>query len=74
MPPRPRIDDRLADELAARNAEHGVDIFLQVNEPEAVALAAGFIPVSIRHQARAAVDWHFKPARRRPRRRRTRKG
>jgi hypothetical protein len=42
-----------------RNREHGPEIFLQVGEPEAAALVCGFVPHSVREQARAAIDWEF---------------
>jgi hypothetical protein len=51
--------DPKQQELAQRNAEHGTNIYLLVKEPEAVALVAGFVPHTIRQQARAAIDWEF---------------
>ena len=42
-----------------RNAEHQQEIYLLIGPPEAAALVAGFVPPSVRQQARAALDWEF---------------
>ena len=69
--PQPRIEGPLLNarrqsvakverqERDERNREHGSEIFLQVGEPEAAALVCGFVPHSVREQARAAIDWEF---------------
>ena len=67
MPPRPRTDPRellqrlQSAELALRSCEHGTQIFLQVGEREAAALALGSVPASVQQQARCAIDWEFGP-------------
>ena len=70
----PRTDwrernDQVRDELAARNAERGSRIFLMVDERQAYALAAGFLPKAVQAMAQTAVDWEFSP-KRQPRKRR----
>lgn len=50
-------------ELADRNAVHASEIFLQVGEREAAALAAGFVPRTVRRLAQCALDWQFRPRR-----------
>jgi len=51
----PRTD--LAPNVEVRNKEHGTEIYLLIGEPEAAALVAGFVPHTVRQQARAAIDW-----------------
>jgi len=59
---------RRTDDLDQRNADHATEIYLLIGAPEAVALTCGFVPLTVREQARAAIDWeHW--ASRRPRRR-----
>ena len=63
------VRDRVREQLDARNAEHVPEVYLLVGEREAYALAGGFLPTSVRAQAKAAVEWNFSRPRRRGRRR-----
>lgn len=43
--------------LAERNAEHDTEIYLLVNEAEALDLAAGCVPRTVQALARTALEW-----------------
>jgi hypothetical protein len=63
-----QLTDAQRQQLQERNAAHGTDVYLLIGEKEAYALAAGFLPTTVQAQARTALAWNFKRARRRPRR------
>jgi hypothetical protein len=48
---------QLADELAQRVAERGTDFYVLVNEAEALDLASGYVPLSVRGMVRAMLDF-----------------
>jgi hypothetical protein len=62
-----RKRDAIQDECVARMNERGERIFLMVDERQAYALAAGFLPKAVQAMARAAVDWEFTPQRKKRR-------
>lgn len=66
--------DVIRRELAARMLEHGTVFSLQLTEADALDLASGYVPDTIKAGCLAMLDWQREDERRaaRPSRRRTR--
>ncbi len=56
--------DLLRSELAARRAEHGTTFYIEVNEGQALDIASGYVPGSVKAQVRTMLDWQLEDERR----------
>jgi len=51
-----QLNPDLRAELAARNAEHETEYYLQFSEDQLIDLASGFVPTAVIAKARFALD------------------
>lgn len=66
--------DALRAELAQRTAEHGMEFRIVLDEAQALDLASGYVPNSVKAMLTAALDWAAEDQRRADRPLRRRRG
>ncbi len=50
--------------LEERNAEHGTEFYVLVTEGQALDLASGYVPDSVKAMVRAMIEWREEDERR----------
>jgi hypothetical protein len=58
------MTDDLRAELVQRNAEHGTEWYVLLNDDQAADLASGFVPQSVKAMVRCMLDWRDEDRRR----------
>lgn len=58
------IDEAMRDELAQRNTEHETEFYVLVNEDQALDLASGYVPTSVKAMVTTMLDFRDEDRRR----------